>query len=141
MTRFDKKKCFILVIYTFGMRKVGRLSWSINAEILDSSGWLDESENNEPSLLERLCSLIIFLCSFLSVDVDEERLSWLLTSVELAHDVVIVSRGVNIDCFYLGNNEKTSLPPPKELIIIGFDGWGGGGIRGGGAYCDWRFTL
>ncbi len=35
--------------------------------------------------------------------------------------------------------ERLILPPPKELIIIGLEG--GGGMRGGGAYCDWRFTL
>ena len=89
-TKADSSSVLFYMFYTVGMRNVGRLSCSSNAERLDSSCWLSESEKIEPSLLGQLGSSMIFLCSCLSVDEDE--ILWrLLASVELAHDVVIVS--------------------------------------------------
>ena len=35
-------------------------------------------------------------------------------------------------------NRVDSVPPPNELIIMGFDA---GGTDGGGAYCDCRLVL
>lgn len=94
------------------MRKLGRRSWSSNTDLFDWSCWISESENNEPSLLERLWSGIICRCSFLSVD-DEESLSGLLTSVELAHDVVIVSNDRNDD--FREMNKTDNLTSTKRI--------------------------
>ena len=74
---------------------------------------------------------MIFLSSFLSVD-DDEILCRLLASVELAHEVVIVSNQKQLSVM-ARRTKQSHLPPPSELIIIALDACGGGGIRGGGA--------
>ncbi len=100
------------------MRKLGPLSKLTNAAGFDSScaGRL-ASENIEPSLFEW------FGFSFLSVD-EEEIFSWWWSSVELDHDVVIVSNIKKATSFRNWSIEYK--PPPKELIIIGFEDWSWG---------------
>lgn len=81
-----------------------------------SAGCWSESENREFSLLAWFWSL---------TSVDDATLVDFWSSVELAHDVVIVSkRKKQIKWRFLVLFKMEFKPPPTELTIIELDEWG-----------------